>query len=133
MNSNVVMQEGWVQTNGNWYYLNDNREMVSNTITPNGYKVDQSGKWDLGKPVSRDAFQICYSTGENEILLRMGQGMDNISGDYNEYKNNDVIRLNGKSIKLSGNDELIKLATWNINDMVYSISVTNGMKKDHIN
>ncbi|OOM76198.1 autolysin [Clostridium puniceum] len=184
MNNNGIMQKGWVETNGNWYYSNDSGEMVSNTITPDGYKVDQSGKWNLEEKVSiletqtaglesianpieefktveeaqkvlkfnvilpkeipaqfkskfistisRESFQICYSNGKNEILFRMGQGVDNISGDYNEYKNNDSIKLDGKSIKLSGNDKLIKLATWKINDMAYSISVTDGMKKDDI-
>lgn len=52
MNNNGIMQKGWVQWNSNWYYLNNNGEMASNTITPDGFKVDQSGKWDLGKAVS---------------------------------------------------------------------------------
>lgn len=51
MNNDGVMQKGWVQSNSNWYYLYDNGEMASNTITPDGYKVDQSGKWDLGKAI----------------------------------------------------------------------------------
>ena len=51
MNNDGVMQKGWVQSNNNWYYLYDNGEMASNTITPDGYKVDQSGKWDLGKAI----------------------------------------------------------------------------------
>lgn len=184
MNNNGIMQKGWVQTNGNWYYLYNNGEMASSTITPDGYKVDQNGKWDfeqaastlqtqtenansIANPIeefktvedaqkvlkfnvivpknipsqfnvkyistiSREVFQICYSDGENDILFRMGQDIDNISGNYNEYKNNDTINLDNKSIKLSGNDGLIKLATWKINDMSYSISVDNGMKKDEI-
>lgn len=184
MNSNGIMQKGWVQTNSNWYYLYDNGEMASNTITPDGYNVDQSGKWDFGKQylnmkdtheeiiglrnpieefntiedaqkalkfkitlpkeipsqfkvnfistISRKTFQIRYSNKENDILFRMGQDIENISGDYNEYKINDILKIDDKSIKLSGNDELIKLAAWKINDMSYSISVSNGMKKDDI-
>ncbi|WP_396127987.1 hypothetical protein [Clostridium sp.] len=52
MNNNGIMQKRWVQTNGDWYYLYGNGYMASDTITPDGYKVDQSGKWDFGKPVS---------------------------------------------------------------------------------
>ena len=43
------MQRGWVQTSGNWYYLLNNGEMAVNRVTPDGYKVDQNGKWD-GNP-----------------------------------------------------------------------------------
>jgi FOG: Glucan-binding domain (YG repeat) len=184
MNNNGIMQKGWVQSSGNWYYLYDNGEMASDTITPDGYKVDQSGKWNLGKAISnldkqseikigipnpikeyktiaeaqkslkfkvgvpkeipseykvkfistisKETFQIAYENEKNEILFRMGQGIENISGDYNVYKVNNTIKLNDKTIKLSGNDKLIKLATWKINDMSYSISVENGMEKDDI-
>lgn len=184
MNNNGIMQKGWVQSSGNWYYLYDNGEMASDTITPDGYKVDQSGKWDLGNAISnldkqneikiglpnpieeyktiaeaqkalkfkvvvpkeipseykvkfistisKETFQIAYENENNEILFRMGQGIENISGDYNVYKVNNNINLDDKTIKLSGNDKLIKLATWKINDMSYSISVEKGMEKDDI-
>ena len=183
MNDNGIMQRGWVQTNGNWYYLLNNGEMAVSTVTPDGFKVDQSGKWDgnpasilvtqtaniddiinpiegfdtieeaqkalkfkvaipkelLGKynikyinTISRELFQICYINKGNDILFRMGQGVDDISGDYNDYKINSVVNINGRNIKLKGNDSLIKVATWNANNMSYSISVDYGMKQDDI-
>jgi hypothetical protein len=51
MNNDGIMQRGWVQTNGNWYYLLNNGEMAAGTVTPDGYKLDENGKWD-GKPAS---------------------------------------------------------------------------------
>ncbi len=45
MNNNGIMQRGWVQTNGHWYYLLNNGEMAAGTVTPDGYKVDENGKW----------------------------------------------------------------------------------------
>lgn len=93
---------------------------------PSNYKVKYIST------ISKSTFQICYSNGKNEILYRMGQGIENISGDYNNYKNNDIVMLDGEKIKLSGNDALIKLATWNVKDMSYSISVSDGMNKDDI-
>jgi FOG: Glucan-binding domain (YG repeat) len=184
MNNNGIMQKGWMQWNSNWYYLYENGEMASNTITPDGYKVDQSGKWDLRKAISnldkqnqkkigmanpieeyktiaeaqkalkfkvvvpkeipseykvkfistisKETFQIAYENEKNQILFRMGQGIENISGDYNVYKVNNTIKLDDKTIKLSGDDKLIKLATWKINDMSYSLSAENGMEKDDI-
>ena len=183
MNNNGVMQRGWIQTNGNWYYLLNNGEMALSTVTPDGYKVDQSGKWD-GKPastlvtqtanindiinpiegfdtidkaqkvlkfkvtvpkellgkynikyintISRNLFQICYISKQSDILFRMGQGIEDISGDYNNYKTNNIVNINGSNVKLKGDDNLIKVATWSINNMSYSISVNNGMKQDDI-
>lgn len=183
MNNNGIMQRGWIQTNGNWYYLLNNGEMAVSTVTPDGFKVDQSGKWDgkiastvvsqteealgtinpiegfdtideaqkalkfnvivpkelLGKynikyinTISRNLFQICYISKESDILFRMGQGIEDISGDYNNYKTNNIVNINGSNVKLKGDDNLIKVATWSVNNMSYSISVNNGMKQDDI-
>lgn len=83
--------------------------------------------------ISKELFQICYSNGKNDILFRMAQGIDKIDGDYTEYKFNKTIQVNGKSVNLKGNSSnLVNLATYKINDMSYSISVTNGMSKNDI-
>ena len=65
MNNNGIMQRGWVQTNGNWYYLLNNGEMAVSTVTPDGYKVDQNGKWD-GKPASTVVTQTADVSGYNK-------------------------------------------------------------------
>jgi hypothetical protein len=83
--------------------------------------------------ISNELFQICYSDGKNDILFRMGQGIDKVDGDYNEYKFNETVKVNGKDVDLKGNNSgLVNLATYQVNDMSYSISVTNGMEKDNI-
>lgn len=61
-----VMETGWLQVNGKWYYLeqsgamkasqwfklnekwyyvNDSGELLVNTTTPDGYKVNENGEW----------------------------------------------------------------------------------------
>ena len=182
MNNNGIMQRGWIQANGNWYYLLNNGEMAVNTETPDGYKIDQNGKWD-GKPasivnqnpdaldiinpiegfdtideaqkalkfkvtvpkellgkynikyintISRDLFQICYISKQGDILFRMAQGTEDISGDYNNYKTNIIVKINGSNVRLKGDDNLIKVAAWSVNNMSYSISVNDGMNQDDI-
>ena len=47
---NGVMLTGWQFINGKWYYLNatsngDLGKCYINTITPDGYKVDETGAW----------------------------------------------------------------------------------------
>lgn len=35
--------EGWVQDNGNWYYIYSNGILATKTTTPDGYRVNQKG------------------------------------------------------------------------------------------
>ena len=39
------MESGWVQVKNKWYYLNKSGALLTNTITPDGYKVDGDGVW----------------------------------------------------------------------------------------
>ncbi|AWK51709.1 cell wall-binding protein [Clostridium beijerinckii] len=92
------------------------------------------GKYNIKyiNTISRNLFQICYISKQSDIIFRMGQDTQDISGDYNNYKTNTIVNINGNKIKLKGDDKLIKVATWNINNMSYSISVNDGMKQDDI-
>lgn len=48
---NTGMKTGWNLLNGNWYYFHDVSDgtrgsMLINTLTPDGYWVDEQGIWD---------------------------------------------------------------------------------------
>ncbi len=45
LNSNGKMAVGWKQVAGKWYYLRSWGGMISNGLTPDGYRVDASGAW----------------------------------------------------------------------------------------
>lgn len=45
-----VIKTGWIKDKNNWYFLYDNGVMAADTVTPDGYKVNSSGKWDLRQP-----------------------------------------------------------------------------------
>lgn len=40
-----AMKTGWIFTDGGWYYLEADGRLLLNTVTPDGYQVDGSGKW----------------------------------------------------------------------------------------
>ena len=40
-----AMQTGWVSVGGKWYYMDANGVMMFNRMTPDGFKVDESGSW----------------------------------------------------------------------------------------
>ncbi len=37
------MRTGWVKSSGNWYYVDPSYGVLFNTITPDGYYVDEYG------------------------------------------------------------------------------------------
>ena len=39
------MQVGWIQDKGEWYYFKASGAMLRNGTTPDGYKVDEEGRW----------------------------------------------------------------------------------------
>lgn len=43
--SNGAMPTGWCQIGGNWYYFNADNSLFKNGTTPDGYTVDDTGKW----------------------------------------------------------------------------------------
>ncbi len=45
LNWNGDMATGWKQIGEKWYYLTKNGDCLINTITPDGYRVDQEGVW----------------------------------------------------------------------------------------
>ena len=45
MNKSGEMLTGWQQVGSKWYYLNSLGKLIINTITPDGYYVNDNGEW----------------------------------------------------------------------------------------
>lgn len=43
--SGSMKANGWIQSGGEWYYVGPSGAMLTDTVTPDGYRVDASGKW----------------------------------------------------------------------------------------
>ena len=43
--SNGAMAAGWCLIGGNWYYFNPDTSLLKSGTTPEGYAVDETGKW----------------------------------------------------------------------------------------
>lgn len=65
--------------------------------------------------------EVRYSNGSNEIRVRKGKGTDDISGDYNVYKNVSEKKIGGNTVTLKGNGDGVSSATWT--DRTYSCSI----------
>ncbi len=71
--------------------------------------------------------EVTYSDGRNEICVRKGDGTDDISGDYNVYKNVSEKEIGGNTVTLKGNGDGVSSVTWTDGTYFYSIYSENEL------
>ena len=73
---------------------------------------------DQGVPDFEGSFddgmlELFYAgAGGEEVSVRKAEGNGDISGDYNEYAESDVLEAGGVTVTAKGNGEGISLALW---------------------
>lgn len=79
-----------------------------------------------------EMIQVIYSDANgNEIgRVRKAAGNDDVSGDYNDYAENETADVGGVSVQLRGTDGKVFVMTWTAGDFTYSVTVENGMAHD---
>lgn len=77
---------------------------------------------------------VTYLDGEdNRVLtIRKGTGEEDISGDYNEYPQEDVTELEGLSVTVRGDGKRIFLALWQEGGYSYAVSFDKGGTQDQL-
>ena len=77
---------------------------------------------------------VTYLDGEdNRVLtIRKGTGEEDISGDYNEYPQEDVTELEGLSVTVRGDGKRIFLALWQEEGYSYAVSIDKGGTQDQL-
>ena len=65
---------------------------------------------------------------KNSIVIRKAVSKDDISGDYNEYKNIKKVTIKGNKVKLEGNGKTYSLATWTKGKYSFSVGIYNDGK-----
>ncbi len=69
--------------------------------------------------------EVIYHNGdneiENEIRIRKSVGSKDISGDYTQYAENNIVIVGKLQVTMKGEDGKISLATWTNNGYTYSI------------
>ena len=83
---------------------------------------DKIGKYKLTYIQAMEGIvDVRYMKGENEICLRKGKGTDDISGDYNTYKNIREKKIGRYTVTLKGNGSGVNCAVWNDGKNSYSV------------
>ena len=79
--------------------------------------------------ISNELIQIIYSNDNNEVCVRKAKGSDDISGDYNVYKNLKTEKINDCDVTLRGENDKIGSAVWTKGDYAYSVSISYGVSE----
>jgi hypothetical protein len=101
--------------------LDDAKKIAGFTITipekmPEGYEKK------LIQAVDNGMVQVFYENGEKELIIRKAKGSQDISGDYNEYKESKTITVGSLKVSTRGNNGKVIVATWVDGDYSYSIN-----------
>ena len=100
-------------------------ESVSEAATAAGISLDAPEK--LGKHklslirAAEGIVELRYTKAGNEICIRKGAGTEDISGDFNTYKNVVEKKIGGCDVTLKGNGEGVVSAVWTDGKYSYSL------------
>ncbi len=89
-------------------------------------KMPEGYAQKLIQAVEKEMVQVFYENGEKKILIRKAKGSEDISGDYNEYKENSTATVGNLKVSTKGNDGKINVATWVDGEYTYSITANLG-------
>ncbi|MGN1423228.1 MAG: DUF4367 domain-containing protein [Oscillospiraceae bacterium] len=91
------------------------------------------GKHKLSHIQAADGIvEVSYTKNGNEISIRKGAGTDDISGDFETYKNVTEKMINGCNVTLKGNGEGIISAVWTDGECSYSIYSENELTEKFV-
>ena len=80
--------------------------------------------------IADDMIEVIYFDAEKThegLRIRKAVGTDDISGDYNEYKEKNVVKVGELEVTEKGNDGNISIATWTDGTYSYSINVDEAL------
>ena len=66
----------------------------------------------------------------HDLTIRKGTGMDDISGDYNEYPEVETVTVDDKTVTLKEKDGLVHTAIWNADGYSYAVYAADGVSAD---
>ena len=89
----------------------------------NGY-----GKQNISA-VRNSLIQIIYGSGKKALYVRKAVGDSDISGDYNKYTEQDVVKVKVCQVTLRGTKSKVNTAVWTNGDYSYSVYTQSAINR----
>ena len=77
--------------------------------------------------IGNEIIQVIYGSGDDQISVRKASGSDDISGDYTEYAENNIVSVGTLQVTMKGTGETIHLAVWTDNGYSYAVRADSGL------
>ena len=71
--------------------------------------------------MSGKMLQVSFRNGDSRLTVRKQAGDEDISGDYNEYSETEVVTVGDFEVTLRGNDGKVSNATWTAGGYSFAI------------
>ena len=84
------------------------------SVIPEGYKLDYISTMD------KDFLQLVYKKGDNEITYRTARGSEDISGDYNTYKDIRKVKIGNSDVTVRKSGNTLS-AFWSDGELSFSL------------
>lgn len=66
----------------------------------------------------------------HDLTIRKGTGMEDISGDYNEYPEVETVSVSDRTVTLKEKDGLVYTAIWSMDGYSYAVYAADGVSAD---
>ena len=76
--------------------------------------------------IEKDLIQVIYGDQGHNVYFRKAVGIEDVSGDYNQYKDVSTKSLYGKELTVKSEDEKTYVITWTDGQYSYSIQSNDG-------
>lgn len=106
-----AMKTGWISDGGKYYYLDTaDGHMLTDTATPDGYKVGSDGSWIMQEASA--ALPEYYKYFQDNNILP-------ISGDYDESKHYEFVYVNANSHHFIDKGSYYLVPNWELRGSVF--------------
>ena len=105
------------------------KELSFNAPVPS--KMPEGYELKYIETISGDVFQLVYTNGKNEICYRAAEGSEDISGDYNVYKDIKKVNAGGIEVELRNNKDTAS-AIWQKAGMTFSLFSYDELSENDI-
>ena len=77
--------------------------------------------------------QVIYKAAEQAVTIRKANSVEDVSGDYNQYKEENRMAIEGRSVIAKGDNGFIQVATWKDGTYSYAITISGkGLSADEL-